>query len=118
MAKALKSKLVQQILKKIVMGYIPERIILFGSYAYGEPDEESDIDLLIIKKTKQRPIERWMKLKRLLRDQSRLVSVSPLVYTPQEIKERLAMGDMFLEQVLEKGETLYERPTGSSPRMV
>ncbi len=118
MVESSKSTLLQQILEKIVIGYTPKRVILFGSYAYGEPNEESDIDLLIIKETKRRPIERWTELKRLLRDRNRRVSVSPLVYTPQEVKERLAMGDMFLEEVLEKGKTLYERPTGSSPRMV
>jgi len=114
----LKSGLLQEILERIVRGYTPERVIIFGSYAYGEPDEESDIDLLIIKKTEQRPIERWTELKRMLRDQGRLISVSPLVYTPQEVEERLAMGDMFLEEVLERGKTLYERSVSGNPRVV
>ncbi|RLC66098.1 MAG: nucleotidyltransferase domain-containing protein [Chloroflexi bacterium] len=105
--------LLQRILEKIVRGYAPERVILFGSYAYGEPRPESDIDLLIIKETERRPLERWVELKRLLRDRNRLIAVSPLVYTPEEVRERLAMGDMFLEEVLKSGEVLYERPSGS-----
>lgn len=112
------NELIQQILHKIVTGYTPELVILFGSYAYGEPDEMSDIDLLIIKETMQRPIKRWTELKRLLRDRNRLAPVSPLVYTPQEVEERLALGDMFLEEILERGKTLYERPVSGSSRMV
>jgi predicted nucleotidyltransferase len=73
--------LIQDILAKIVAGYSPQRVILFGSYAYGEPDEDSDIDLLIIKDTDAPPIERWTTVKRLVRDRSRRTSVSPLVYT-------------------------------------
>ena len=98
---------VQEVLKKIIAHYAPQKIILFGSYAYGQPDEESDIDLLIIKETEKRPIERWTDLKRLLRDRNRLVSVSPLVYTPQELEERLALGDPFIQEILENGEVLY-----------
>jgi len=118
MTHTLPNELIQQILHKIVTGYTPEQVILFGSYAYGEPDEMSDIDLLIIKETRRRPIERWTELKRLLRDRNRLASVSPLVYTPQEVEERLALGDVFLEEILEKGKTLYERSVSGSSRMV
>ena len=52
-------EMIQDIVQRIVAGYSPQKIILFGSYAYGEPDEDSDIDLLTIKDTNKRPIERW-----------------------------------------------------------
>jgi len=100
---------IQDILEKLVAGYAPQRVILFGSYAYGEPDENSDIDLLIVKDTDKRPIERWMEVKRLLRDRSRTTSVSPLVYTPKELEERLAIKDFFIQEVVEKGKVLYGR---------
>ncbi|MCJ7832873.1 MAG: nucleotidyltransferase domain-containing protein [Deltaproteobacteria bacterium] len=100
-------ELVGDIVKKIVSGYSPQKIILFGSFAYGTPTEKSDVDLLIIKDTDKRPIERWMEVKRLLRDPNRLLSISPLVYTMQEINERLAIKDFFIQEVLEKGEVLY-----------
>ena len=100
-------EMIQNIVQKIVAGYSPQKIILFGSYAYGEPDEDSDVDLLIIKDTDKRPIERWMEVKRLLRDRSRRVSVSPLVYTRQELEHRLAVKDFFIQEALEKGEVLY-----------
>ena len=63
--------ILEEIVKKIVIGYSPLKIILFGSYAYGMPTEDSDIDLLIIKETDKRPIDRWMEVKRLLRDRNR-----------------------------------------------
>jgi predicted nucleotidyltransferase len=114
----LKPQAIERILERIVKEYAPERIILFGSYAYGEPDEESDVDLLIIKETDQRPIARWVEVKRLLRDRSRIMSISPLVYTPREVEERLALGDPFLREALERGETLYERSAGIGSRVV
>jgi len=100
-------EMIQDIVQRIVAGYAPQKVILFGSYAYGEPDEDSDIDLLIIKDTDKRPIERWMEVKRLLRDRSSRVSVSPLVYTRREFEYRLAIKDFFIQEVLEKGEVLY-----------
>ena len=99
--------LIEDILRKVVTGYSPQKVILFGSHAYGQPDENSDIDLLIIKETKKRPIERWMEVKRLVRDRNRTVSISPLVYTPRELEERLAIKDFFIQEVLEKGKVLY-----------
>ena len=101
--------MIEKILEKIVTEYVPQRVILFGSHAYGQPDEESDIDLLIIKETDKHPMERWIELKRILRDRSRMFSVSPLVYTPQEMEERLALKDYFIQEILEKGQVLYGR---------
>ncbi|MGQ9626914.1 MAG: nucleotidyltransferase domain-containing protein [Anaerolineae bacterium] len=100
-------RIVEEIVSKIIAAYAPQKVILFGSLAYGKPDEESDIDLLIIKDTDKSPLERWVELKRLLRDRNRLVSVSPLIYTPQEIEERLALRDFFIQEILEKGKVLY-----------
>ncbi|HUT04930.1 MAG TPA: nucleotidyltransferase domain-containing protein [bacterium] len=96
-----------EIVQRIVEGYEPSKVILFGSYAYGEPDEDSDVDLLIIKDTEKRPIERWLEVKRLVRDHIQVVSVSPLVYTEKEIEDRLSMRDFFVEEILERGELLY-----------
>lgn len=101
---------IQDILEKLIAEYAPQKVILFGSYAYGEPDKDSDIDLLIVKDTDKRPIERWMEVKRLLRDRSRMTSVSPLVYTPKELEARLAIKDFFIQEVLEKGKVLYGPP--------
>jgi predicted nucleotidyltransferase len=100
-------EMIRQIADKIQSEYEPKMIILFGSYAYGEPTTDSDIDLLIIKDTEKRPIDRWIEVKRLLRDITRTFPVSPLVYTPKEIEERTATRDFFIEEILEKREVLY-----------
>ncbi len=100
-------RIIIEIADRIIKVYKPKKVILFGSYAYGEPTEDSDIDLLIIKNTDKRPIDRWVEVKRLLRDVSRTLAVSPLVYTEKEIEERTAIKDFFLEEVFEKGEVLY-----------
>jgi uncharacterized protein len=95
------------VVQKIVAGYSPSKIILFGSYAYGMPSEDSDIDLLIVKETDKRPIERWTEVKRLLRDRSREAAVSPLVYTPEELADRIDIEDFFIQEIIEKGKVLY-----------
>jgi len=100
-------QVIDEIVKKIVTEYSPQKVILFGSYAYGNPDEESDLDILVIKDTDKRPIERWTDIKRILRDRNRLTSVTPIVYTPKELQERISLGDFFIQEVLEKGKVLY-----------
>ncbi len=100
-------KIINEILDGIIKGYKPKKVILFGSYAYGKPSEDSDIDLLIIKNTDKKPIDRWIEVKRLLRGRSRKVPVAPLVYTEKEIEERIAIRDFFIEEIFEKGEVLF-----------
>ena len=102
-----KRTIIDDIVKKIVAEYSPQKIILFGSYASGIPTEDSDIDLLIIKETDNRPIDRWTEVKRLLRDRGREAPVSPLVYTPKELSDRMEIKDFFIQEILEKGKVLY-----------
>ena len=100
-------KLIDEIVDKIVQEYNPKKIILFGSYAYGKPTADSDIDLLIIKNTDKRPLDRWLEVKKILRNPQRSISISPLVYTEKEIEHRLFIKDFFLEEIFQKGKTLY-----------
>ncbi len=102
-------KLITEIVAKLKKEYEPEKIILFGSYAYGKPQEDSDIDLFIIKHTDKRRIDRFVEVKRLIYDPARRISVSPLVYTPDEVAQRLAIGDQFIEEVINRGDVLYAR---------
>ena len=99
--------IIRRITKKIANKYKPEKIILFGSYAYGKPRKDSDIDLLIIKKTKARHIERAVKVREIIKDENRFFAIEPLVYTPKEIKKRLYMEDDFIKNILEKGVVLH-----------
>jgi len=98
---------IQRIVEKLVSGYAPQKVILFGSYAYGDPTPDSDIDLLIIKETPERFIDRWVTVRRILSDPKRMVPLETLVLTPQEVSRRLAIGDQFLAEIMEKGEVLY-----------
>ncbi|MBI5166241.1 MAG: nucleotidyltransferase domain-containing protein [candidate division NC10 bacterium] len=59
-------KIILEIVEKIKKEYQPSRIILFGSYVYGKPDKDSDIDLLIIKDTQDRPIDRRVTVRRIV----------------------------------------------------
>jgi len=101
------SEALQDIVRKLVEGYSPQKVILFGSHARGDASEDSDIDLLIIKDTEKPPAERWQAVKRLLRERGRRIPVSPLVYTSEEIAHRIAMKDFFIMEILEKGIVLY-----------
>ncbi len=105
-AKAVKDT-IQKILDKLVTGYAPQKVILYGSYAYGKPDRDSDIDLLIIKETTARFFDRMFTVRRILTDPGRSVPVEPIVLTPQEVSRRLAIGDQFIAEIMEKGKVLY-----------
>jgi predicted nucleotidyltransferase len=101
--------MLQKLVQKLVAEYGPEKVILFGSYAYGVPDRDSDIDLLIIKETGDRFIDRWTTVQRILTDRHRTVGLETLVMTPQEVQKRLAMGDQFVAEISGKGRVLYAR---------
>lgn len=100
-------EIITSIVDKIKAGYHPEKIILYGSYAYGKPDKDSDIDLFIIKETRKRRIERFCDVSRLLRD-IKGISIQPVVFTKDEIAKRLELEDDFIKKILAKGEVLYE----------
>ncbi|PIS39280.1 MAG: hypothetical protein COT33_02780 [Candidatus Nealsonbacteria bacterium CG08_land_8_20_14_0_20_38_20] len=97
---------IKEITEKIVKEFQPEKIILFGSFAYGKPKPSSDIDLLIIKKSKKRKVER---IKEVLMKVESDIPLGPVVYTPKEIQERLDLGDFFFQSIFKKGKLLYEK---------
>lgn len=98
---------IDTIVGRLVEEYQPEKIILFGSYAYGEPDEDSDIDLLIIKDTDAALLDRHVAVRRIARGAHRRIPLGPLVLTPHEIEQRLGVGDQFIAEILNRGEALY-----------
>lgn len=100
-------EIILKIVNEIKEKYQPIKIILYGSYSYGTPTPDSDIDLLIIKDTNKRHIDRWVELKKILRNVAPKTPVSPLVYNPKEIEERLTIKDFFIEEIFEKGKVLY-----------
>ncbi len=96
--------------ERIKNGYAPEKIILYGSFAYGHPDRNSDIDLLIIKDTSERPIDRRVRVRRIadIKDAS-YPAFSPIVLTTKELNRRLQIGDQFVEEIISKGKVLYAK---------
>ena len=90
--------------------YHPERIVLFGSWAYGEPSTESDVDVLIVKRTGQPFHRRWAQVYQLLHPVIKGIDFSPFVMTPDEIAQRQRTHDPFLEEILTRGKTLYAAP--------
>jgi len=92
--------------KRIVSTLNPEKIILFGSYAHGNPTPDSDIDLLVIMHTSDSSKERsWAVSKLLL---PRPFPVDILVRTPQEIETAVENGDFFIQGILKHGIVLYD----------
>lgn len=84
----------------------PEKIVLFGSYCSGEVSEWSDIDLVIVRETEAPFLDRTRRVLELLKPQ---VGVDILVYTPDEF-ERLSQERAFVrEEIIQKGQVIYER---------
>ena len=102
-------KILSKIVEKLKTEYKPLKVILFGSYAYGNPTKDSDIDLLILKNTDKRSVDRFVEVKRIIYDPDLKISISPLVYTPEELEERLRMGDDFMKEIIKRGIVFYER---------
>ncbi len=100
-------QIIRRIVEKIKKEYNPEKILLFGSYAWGNPTKDSDIDLFIIKDTKEKPRDRQISVREILDEENALFALETLVYTPGEIKKRLDMGDDFIKKIINKGTVVY-----------
>jgi predicted nucleotidyltransferase len=85
---------------KIKARFKPQKIILFGSYAYGKPQKDSDVDLLVIMRTKLKPVEQAVIIRKEIPNPFPL---DLIVRRPEEVKKRVKKGDLFLKTLLEKG---------------
>jgi predicted nucleotidyltransferase len=99
---------IRAVADKIARRFQPEQIVLFGSYAYGTPRPESDVDLLIIMNTPLRSRQQRLEISRAL--SPRPFPLDIVVRTPEEIKDRLALGDPFVREITTRGKVVYERP--------
>lgn len=106
--KVIAPRLLKEITRRLVAEFDPEKIILFGSHAWGTPDEDSDIDLLVIvSKSRQRPIRRDQRAHHCLRDLG--VAVDVLVHTRAEVEYFRPVYASLTAQILEQGRVIYDR---------
>jgi len=95
---------IRQVVERIAALFQPRRVILFGSYAAGTPTPDSDVDLLVEMETKLRSVEQAVAIRRAV---DFPFPTDLLVRTPQQIAERLALGDTFWRDVVTEGMVLY-----------
>jgi predicted nucleotidyltransferase len=101
-------EILAEIVRRIVEKFDPEQIILFGSYAYGQPHQDSDVDLFVVMESTVSRAERSVAVSELILP--RPFPLDIIVYTPKEIAQALAKNNYFIREILTQGQILYERP--------
>ena len=90
---------------RVAAEFRPRRVILFGSYAYGEPTADSDVDLLVVMSHEGPPALQAAEIRKRVRAG---FPVDLVVRSPAEVRRRLGMGDLFIREIMERGQPLYE----------
>jgi predicted nucleotidyltransferase len=96
---------IKRYVKRLASEVKPMKIVLFGSYAYGRPKPDSDVDLLVIMPTRRRAVYESARI------QCAVPAPFPLdllVRTPEQIRKRVALGDSFMREITASGKVLYE----------
>ena len=96
---------IEDVVGQIVARFQPEKIILFGSFAYGHPHPESDVDLLVVMDTQLNGPRQAAEILMSIRYR---FGLDLIVYTPQTLATRLTWGDPFLLEITRQGKVLYE----------
>lgn len=99
---------IKRLCETIVHEFKPEKIILFGSYAYGKPKADSDIDLLVLMPFEDSPFRQAGEILNRVIQQIGVLPLDLLVRTPEQVGERLKIGDSFMQEILERGQIIYE----------
>jgi predicted nucleotidyltransferase len=97
---------IKEFCERLVQEFHPDKVILFGSYAYGQPTDGSDVDVLVIL-----PFEgtNFRKSLEILNRLNPRFAVDLLARRPEDIARRFAEGDPLVREALERGTVLYER---------
>jgi uncharacterized protein len=98
-------RVVRHFARAVAQKFHPEKIILFGSHAYGSPHDDSDVDILVVMAARNE-IDQAVKI--------RLAVAAPfpmdlIVRTPEDLRWRLEAGDSFLREIVAQGKVLYEQ---------
>lgn len=96
---------IRHLSESIVREFQPDCVILFGSYAYGTPTEDSDVDLLVVLPFKGKATHKAIEI---LRRVAPKIPLDLLVRSPEQVEARIANQDSFMCEVFEKGKRLYE----------
>jgi uncharacterized protein len=96
---------IRNVTRQIVQQFHPQKVILFGSYAYGQPTEDSDVDLLVVMDTDESPLHAAAKIAAAVEHPFPLDIV---VRTPVEFASAVHRRGVFATEVATKGITLYE----------
>ena len=105
--------LINEMVYKLKALYKPELVMLFGSKAEGSDDAESDIDLLIVKQTKKRPLWRRIEVRKILGTDQPL---DVIVYTPDEFSQLKKSERSSILYMLKNGKILFEKKKNSKNR--
>lgn len=97
---------IRELGNRIARDFNPEKIILFGSYAYGSPSEDSDVDLLIILDFEGKSFYKSLEI---LNSADPPFPVDLVAWRPEDAKRRYAQGDQLIREAFDKGVVLYER---------
>jgi predicted nucleotidyltransferase len=100
---------IERIVARLRRAYDPDKIILFGSCARGDFGEDSDIDLLIVKETALRPLDRMREVYKAVYSPRHYLALDPLVFTPEELAQKLNAQDYLVHEIVREGKVLYER---------
>jgi predicted nucleotidyltransferase len=96
---------IRRLARRIAEEFQPDKIILFGSYAYGEPTPDSDVDLLVVMPTRNS----FAQAIRIAEAIEPGCFLDLLVRPPRLLKKRLQWGDWFLREIVSRGKVLYEK---------
>ena len=102
--KRIPQKAIDDLVRQIVEKFHPQKIILFGSYARGNPGPESDVDLLVIMKENNAG-RQSLKIREALDIN---FGVDLIVRSPEQVRQRIEWGDSFLQDITREGNTVYE----------
>lgn len=96
---------IQAFSQQIAEKFEPEQIILFGSYASGKPGEDSDVDLLVVLPFEEMPVRKAIEIRQSL---PAPFPLDLIARTPEQVQQRLEMGDFFIQDIMKNGQVLYE----------
>lgn len=99
---------IKRLCAQIAQEFQPEKIILFGSQAYGQPTVESDVDLLVVMPYEGSPFRQAGKILKRVIPRVGVLPIDLLVRTAEQVNQRLAIGDQFMREILERGKVMYE----------